>query len=157
MSEALADGFQMTELGPLPKEWRVVRLGDLVERAILLMRNGFPQGEHNETGAGVPHLRPFNITNDGSLDLSQIKFVAPPPQYDSRWLRPGDVIFNNTNSEELVGKSALFNRDGRFALSNHMTLLRILEPSQMDPYWLARLLHFFWQLGKWRFPYFADK
>jgi hypothetical protein len=26
----LPDGFQMTELGPLPKEWRVVRLGERV-------------------------------------------------------------------------------------------------------------------------------
>jgi hypothetical protein len=25
----LPDGFQMTELGPLPKEWRVVRLGEV--------------------------------------------------------------------------------------------------------------------------------
>jgi type I restriction enzyme S subunit len=27
----LPDGFQMTELGPLPKEWRVVRLGEVAE------------------------------------------------------------------------------------------------------------------------------
>jgi len=27
MSDTLPDDFQMTELGPLPKEWRVVRLG----------------------------------------------------------------------------------------------------------------------------------
>jgi type I restriction enzyme S subunit len=27
----LPDGFQMTELGPLPKEWRVVRLGEAVK------------------------------------------------------------------------------------------------------------------------------
>jgi type I restriction enzyme S subunit len=31
MNEALPDGFQMTELGPLPKEWRVVRLGEAVK------------------------------------------------------------------------------------------------------------------------------
>jgi hypothetical protein len=37
-TEDLPDGFQMTELGPLPKEWRVVRLGDLVEREILFLR-----------------------------------------------------------------------------------------------------------------------
>jgi type I restriction enzyme S subunit len=28
-TEDLPDGFQMTELGPLPKEWRVVRLGEV--------------------------------------------------------------------------------------------------------------------------------
>jgi type I restriction enzyme S subunit len=142
--------LQETEIGPIPAHWRVVRLGDLVEREILLMRNGFPQGQHNEIGVGVPHLRPFNITNDGILDLSQIKFVAPPSDDDPRWLHPGDVIFNNTNSEELVGKTALFNRNGRFVLSNHMTFLRVLEPGQIDPYWLARLLHLFWYLGMYR-------
>jgi len=31
MSDIFPDGFQMTELGPLPKEWRVVRLGDVAE------------------------------------------------------------------------------------------------------------------------------
>jgi len=30
MSEALPDGFQMTELGPLPEEWAVVKLGQVV-------------------------------------------------------------------------------------------------------------------------------
>jgi hypothetical protein len=28
-TEDLPDGFQMTELGPLPEEWRVVRLGEV--------------------------------------------------------------------------------------------------------------------------------
>ena len=149
-TEDLPDGFQMIELGPLPGEWRVVRLGELVEKHLLLIRGGFPQGLHNEAGNGVPHLRPFNITNDGSLDLSQIKYIAPPSEDDPHWLLPNDVIFNNTNSEELVGKTALFDRNGRFVLSNHMTLLRILEPNQVDAYWLSRQLHYFWYLGLYK-------
>ena len=149
-TEDLPDGFQMTELGPLPEDWRVVRLGELVEKHLLLIRGGFPQGQHNEVGNGVPHLRPFNITNDGSLDLSQIKYIAPPSEDDPHWLLPNDVIFNNTNSEELVGKTALFDRNGRFVLSNHMTLLRILEQNQVDASWLSRQLHYFWYLGLYK-------
>jgi len=30
-TEDLPDGFQMTELGPLPEEWRMVRLGEVVK------------------------------------------------------------------------------------------------------------------------------
>ncbi len=149
-TEDLPDGFQMTEPVPLPEEWRVVRLGELVEKHLLLIRGGFPQGQYNEAGNGVPHLRPFNINNDGSLDLSQIKYIAPPSDEDPHWLLPNDVIFNNTNSEELVGKTALFDRNGRFVLSNHMTLLRILEPNQVDAYWLSRQLHYFWYLGLYK-------
>ncbi len=44
----LPDGFQMVEPSSLPKEWRVVRLGNWVVWEILLTRNGFPQGHHNE-------------------------------------------------------------------------------------------------------------
>ncbi|PWH20695.1 MAG: restriction endonuclease subunit S [Ardenticatenia bacterium] len=139
-----------TELGPLPAHWQVVRLGCLVEDNILLVRNGFAQGEHNETGKGVPHLRPFNVTDDGNIDLSQIKYVAPPPDDDSHWIRPGDVIFNNTNSEELVGKTAFFSEKGRFVLSNHMTIVRVLKPNIVDAYWLARTLHHLWYLGLFR-------
>jgi type I restriction enzyme S subunit len=142
--------LQETEIGPIPAHWRVVRLGEVVEKRLLLIRGGFPQGQHNEVGNGVPHLRPFNITNDGSLDLSQIKYIAPPSEDDPHWLLPNDVIFNNTNSEELVGKTALFDRNGRFVLSNHMTLLRILEPNQVDASWLSRQLHYFWYLGLYK-------
>jgi type I restriction enzyme S subunit len=142
--------LQETEIGPIPAHWRVVRLGELVEKRLLLIRGGFPQGQHNEVGNGVPHLRPFNITNDGNLDLSQIKYIAPPSEDDPHWLLPNDVIFNNTNSEELVGKTALFDRNGRFVLSNHMTLIRILEPKQVDAFWLSRQLHYFWHLGLYK-------
>ncbi|HPO85917.1 MAG TPA: restriction endonuclease subunit S, partial [Candidatus Hydrogenedentes bacterium] len=76
--------------------------------------------------------------------------IAPPSEDDPHWLRPNDVIFNNTNSEELVGKTALFDRNGQFVLSNHMTLLRILEPNQVDAYWLSRQLHYFWYLGLYK-------
>jgi hypothetical protein len=30
--EILPEGYKMTELGPLPKEWRVVRLGEVAEK-----------------------------------------------------------------------------------------------------------------------------
>lgn len=146
----LPPGYRMTELGPLPEEWRVVRLGELIDSHILLARTGFPQGQHNPEGKGVPHLRPFNITNDGVIDLSQVKYVPPPPESDPHWLQLGDIIFNNTNSEELVGKTALFDQEGRFTLSNHMTFLRVLEPETLDTYWLARLLHHFWYLGLYK-------
>jgi len=146
-TDDLPDGFQMTELGPLPQEWRVMRLGELVEKNLLLIRSGFPRGQHNELGDGVPHLRPFNITNDGNLDLSHIKYVSPPSDNDPHWLYSNDVIFNNTNSEELVGKTAIFDRTGWFVLSNHMTLLRVLDPNQINAYWLSRQLHYFWYSG----------
>ena len=149
-NDELATGLKMTDLGPLPEEWQVVRLGDLLENGVLLIRNGFPQGEHNISGQGVPHLRPFNISSDGYIDLGQNKYVGSPSADSPYWLQKDDIIFNNTNSEELVGKTAYFSLDGRYVLSNHMTFIRVLDPKKVNAYWLAKHLHWLWMQGVFR-------
>jgi len=138
-----------TEIGPVPEEWEVVRLGDLVNQGILWMKNGFPQGKHNQSGKGIIHLRPFNINEDGDIDISQKKFVDPP-QKSQYWVLPGDVIFNNTNSEELVGKTAYFDLHGNFVISNHMTIIRVVRTGIIETYYLARYLHQLWRQGLFR-------
>ncbi len=139
-----------TEIGPVPAHWEVVRLGELFAKGVLLMRNGFPQGEHNLSGQGVPHLRPFNVTTDGCIDLEQIKYVQQPSDDSPYWLQRGDIIFNNTNSEDLVGKTAYLAMDGRYVLSNHMTFIRILKPDTVDAYWLSKYLHYLWMQDVFR-------
>ena len=64
--------------------------------------------------------------------------MEPPPSTSQCWLRAGDVLFNNTNSEDLVGKTAYWSLDGQYTLSNHMTLIRSLAPETVDTYWLFR-------------------
>lgn len=127
-----------------PEEWPIATLGQLEEDGVLWIKNGFAQGEHNQEGTGVPHLRPFNVSSSGEITLSHIKYVPSPGENDPRWLAIGDVIFNNTNSEELVGKTAYFKQEGRFVLSNHMTIIRILDSATIDAYWLAKMFHWLW-------------
>ena len=124
--------------------WSATSIGELIDAGILFIKNGYPQGGHNSEGEGVPHLRPFNVTDAGRIDLTQIKWVPAPPADSPYWLRPNDVLFNNTNSEEKVGKTAHFDLDGDYVLSNHMTILRALRQGIVDPYWLSKAL-----LGKW--------
>src|SRR5258708_17894373 len=135
------DVIQLQYGSGLPPNWQMIKLGDLVEEAVLFIKSGFPQGVHNEEGRGVPHLRPFNITSDSDIDLSQVKNVEPVAQDSTYWLSLGDVIFNNTNSEELVGKTAYFPFKGKFVLSNHMTLMRVLDLIVVEPYCLSKILH----------------
>lgn len=62
----------------------------------------------NEDATGVPVLRMGNI-QAGQLDLSNLKYL--PCQHDefpALYLRDGDLLFNRTNSPELVGKSAIY-------------------------------------------------
>jgi len=135
--------LQDTEIGPIPAHWQVVRLGDLVAKGDIWLKNGFAHGGHNQAKSGVPHLRPFNITNTGEITLAQVKYVPPPTDESSYWILPGDIIFNNTNSEELVGKTAYFGLDGKFVFSNHMTLIRVLS-DDLNAYWLSKYFHWLW-------------
>jgi len=116
----------------------------MVAQGVIRIQNGFAQGDHNAASIGVPHLRPFNVDSDGNIDVSQIKYIPPPVSNGPYWLQRGDVIFNNTNSEELVGKTAYFPMEGKYVLSNHMTLMRVQRADVVDPYWLARYVHYLW-------------
>ncbi|MEW2089304.1 restriction endonuclease subunit S [Streptomyces sp. NPDC006682] len=55
---------------------------------------------------GIPVLRMNNI-RDGRIDVSDLRF-APSRVPERLTLRPGDVLFNRTNSIEHVGKAAMW-------------------------------------------------
>jgi type I restriction enzyme S subunit len=58
--------------------------------------------------AGVPVLRMGNIQN-GALQFTNLKFLpSEHHEFPSLLLKEGDLLFNRTNSAELVGKSAVF-------------------------------------------------
>jgi type I restriction enzyme S subunit len=88
----------------------------------------------------------MNVSREGRIDLNEVKYVAA--DVNERRLRAGDVLFNNTNSPELVGKTAVFSHVGEFAFSNHMTRVR-LHPC-VNAVFLANQLHYRWLAGDLR-------
>ena len=61
--------------------------------------------------SGVPVLRMGNI-QEGSLDFSDLKYLpSQDTEVEKTLLANGDLLFNRTNSAELVGKSAVY-REG---------------------------------------------
>lgn len=127
---------------PVPQSWVLEQLQYLTES----IQPGFPSGEHNREKKGVPHLRPMNISRSGMLDLSELKYVVDVrPGFE---VRKGDVLFNNTNSRELVGKTAVCTLDSPFVYSNHMTRLR--AHNAIDSVFLAHQLHWLWMTGYFR-------
>ncbi len=89
----------------------------------------------------------MNIDREGKIDLSVTKFVSA--QRDHRRLAVGDVLFNNTNSPELVGKTAAVSVAGDFAFSNHMTRIRFAD--DVLPKFGALQLHFLWMRGYFKY------
>lgn len=77
-------------------------------------------------GGKYPYLRMNNITYGGELDLSDIKYIdVPDNELDKCTVRRGDVLFNRTNSKELVGKTCVYNRDEMMVLAGFVIRVRV--------------------------------
>lgn len=123
-------------------EWSVARLKDV----IVDMQPGFAQRPGEEDGS-IGQIRTHNVSPDGQITLNGLKRVTPSEAEAKKYLlEPGDIIFNNTNSEEWVGKTALYELEEPLAFSNHMTRIRANKALIM-PTFLARYLHFLWSIG----------
>jgi type I restriction enzyme S subunit len=81
---------------------------------------------------GTPILRMGNI-QCGHLDFSNLKYVQlSDDDLDKYRLRPGDIVINRTNSLELVGKSALFDRSGDWVFASYLVRL-VVDRSKALP------------------------
>lgn len=79
----------------------------------------------NERGQGLPVLRMNNITADGWVDLTSLKWVELGSEELSKCtVRRGDLMFNRTNSPELVGKTAVWHSDDVYALAGYLVRIR---------------------------------
>jgi type I restriction enzyme, S subunit len=92
-----------TKQSELPDGWAWVYIDQIAE----LVEYG-SSAKANEDVNGVPVLRMGNIV-DGDLALGELKYLAVShEEFPKLLLSPGDLLFNRTNSQELVGKTAIF-------------------------------------------------
>lgn len=137
VGEGVSKGATMESL---PVNWRWVKLGSIIDNA----KPGFASGKCS--GYGVIQLRIFNVDTCGNLIWD--KFLRVPANLtviEKYLLKPGDILFNNTNSINEVGKSALFlDSDEPIVYSNHFTRLRVkteLADAGFVTYWLMTQWH----------------
>ena len=131
-----------TPANNLPPGWVWTTIGEMTDA----VNPGFPSGEHNKSGKGVRHLRPMNVSSNGTIDLIDTKYVLDNGRDR---LRKNDVLFNNTNSPALVGKTAWVQHDTDWLYSNHMTRIRF-PSQQMHAGFTAYYLHHLFLAGFFR-------
>lgn len=122
-------------------QWQDLRLSEVLTDA----KPGFACGE--DVKDGIFQFRMNNVTTDGQLDLSKRRRIPRDMRnLELYFVEPGDVLFNATNSPDLVGKSAFFpGNDEPSVFSNHFLRLRP-RPGQLDGRFLARWLTLQFQL-----------
>lgn len=119
----------------LPKGWRWAKFEELISEA----QSGFASGQRDPNG--VIQLRMNNVDTRGNIIWNEyIRVPADQAAIAKFSLKSGDIVFNNTNSVELVGKSALFKEYVEpVTFSNHFTRLRVkqeLAHSNFVTFWL---------------------
>ena len=76
---------------------------------------------------GLPILRMNNLQNS-SIDISDLKYLTEDTKsIDKYVLNEGDLLFNRTNSKELVGKTAVFSLPEKYVFASY--LIRVVVDS----------------------------
>ena len=103
-----------------PKGWEVVTIGDITTE----VRYG--TSKPAVEGGKYPYLRMNNLTIDGHLDLTELKYIdIPDDEIEKCVVRKGDILFNRTNSIELVGKTAVFDFPDDMVIAGYIIRVRL--------------------------------
>ena len=114
--------------------FEVRRLEELIDEA----QYGISESLSENKEKGLPVLRMNNLQS-GKLDLTDLKYYqGKEGELDSFILKKGDVLFNRTNSFELVGKVSLFDEDAVYSFASYLIRIKV-DDSKLDP----RFLNFY--------------
>ncbi len=136
--------YKQTEIGKIPKEWEIVKL----ENVIIEVKPGFASGKRDERG--IIQLRVDSVTTEGWVNPQGYVKVPIPKNVEEYFLKPGDILFNNTNSADLIGKTAIFRGEiPECTYSNHLTRIRV-KHDKVIPEWILYIFIKYWQQGIFR-------
>ncbi|HGS4778710.1 TPA: restriction endonuclease subunit S [Vibrio cholerae] len=106
-----------------PKGWEIVTIGDL-----LLSANYGTSEKASTEKKKYPVLRMNNITYEGNWDFSSLKYMDMSEDDEDKYLvESGDILFNRTNSKELVGKTAVYREATPMAYAGYLVRARCNE------------------------------
>ena len=118
-----------------PKRFPMGQIRDLVAAA-----NYGSSAKASTTEGQYPILRMGNITYQGGLDLRDLKYIDLDEVDEPKYLvGKGDLLFNRTNSKELVGKTAVYDRDDPVAIAGY--LIRIRTNKMGNSYYICGYLN----------------
>ena len=86
--------------------------------------------------SAYPVLRMNNIVN-GELNTEDLKYIHSLKQteLDKLLLNRGDILFNRTNSKELVGKTCVFNEEKKYIFASYLIRIKI-DKSIANPFFI---------------------
>lgn len=121
-------------IGSNSKQWTTGKISDVISD----VRYG--TSKPAVPGGRFKYLRMCNITNDGHLDLSDLKEIDLDEDDIEKYVATrGDILFNRTNSGDKVGKTCVFNCDIPMIVAGY--IIRVRTNEKMIPDFLSAILN----------------
>ena len=99
-----------------PKGWEKGKIADIIIKTQYGTSN-----KANEENGQFKILRMGNITYNGQFDFSDMKYIDLTEDEQKKYLvYKGEVLFNRTNSKELVGKTAVYKENEPMAYAGYL-------------------------------------
>lgn len=128
------ESLLQTRIGQIPETWKaftLAEIGSQTQYGISLRGNA--------TGA-IPILRMNNLQG-GRISVADLQFVdLDQASLRTFRLNKGDLLFNRTNSFDLVGKVSLFDLEGDFVFASYLVRL-VVDPHRLFPPYLNYFLN----------------
>ncbi|MDR1121850.1 MAG: restriction endonuclease subunit S [Dysgonamonadaceae bacterium] len=116
------------------KRWKEGHLGEVCSSV-----NYGTSSPANE-GGKYKYLRMNNITYQGDLDLTNLKYIdISDKNYEKYVVRKGDILFNRTNSKELVGKTTYIQGGEEAIIAGY--IIRVRLNSTMLPVFVSKYMN----------------
>lgn len=129
----LKAGYKQTEVGVIPDDWSTPCLGQLIHSV------EYGSSAKSRPSGKIPVLRMGNL-RDGGVDWRGLVFTNNDAEIKKYLLSPGDVLFNRTNTIDLVGKTAIYKGERSAIFAGY--LIRINEnKSLLDSRFLNYVLN----------------
>ena len=116
-------------------KWPLVRIAEVVTD----VRYG--TSKPGDKDGVYAYLRMNNLTDDGGLDLTDLKRITLSGEdFEKCVVRRGDILFNRTNTKELVGKTAYYDLDDDMVIAGYIIRVRV-DKDKIDPRYLWKLMN----------------
>jgi len=113
-----------------PMGWERATIGEVVASS----QYGTSK-KSNADQRGYPVLGMGNVTYSGRIELTSLSYVElSEEEFERLRLVPGDIIFNRTNSTELVGKTSHWNYKFDAVLASYLVKLKLKKSVLPDYY-----------------------
>ncbi|MFM5532010.1 restriction endonuclease subunit S [Aeromonas veronii] len=129
--QTIPAGYKQTEVGVIPEDWKVDPLG------VLINQIEYGSSAKSSSRGRVPVLRMGNL-QDGQIDWGDLVYTNNDYEISKYELNDGDLLFNRTNSIDLVGKTALYKGIKKAIFAGYLIRIKV-DPQCLD----ARYLNYF--------------